>query len=204
MRRTAPCLRAGRGHDVRMNALLEMPEVRRRVSPVSVAEYHTMGELNENGRRTELIRGLIIEKMPKSPLHRFFTDRVREILAAQIAPEFMIFSQDPMTTADSEPEPDVMVVRGRAADFRREHPRTAELAVEVAVSSPVLDRAKADIYAEAGVQEYWIVCPEEKRVEVFRQAEPRRYVETLTVCAPAVLASTALPGVQVDLAALFA
>jgi len=37
------------------------------VSPLSVAEYHQLGEFNENGRRTELIRGFIIQKTSKSP-----------------------------------------------------------------------------------------------------------------------------------------
>jgi len=45
--------------------ILEIPDVRRRVSPLSVEEYHRLGEFNENGRRTELIRGIIIEKMSK-------------------------------------------------------------------------------------------------------------------------------------------
>src|SRR5688500_508986 len=103
-----------------MNALLELPEVRRQVSPVSVAEYHTIGELNANGRRTELIRGIIIEKMPKSPLHRFFTEQLREIIGTQITAPNLIFSQEPLTTPHSEPEPDIMVVRGRAQDFLHE------------------------------------------------------------------------------------
>src|ERR1700679_3037006 len=95
-----------------MTAVLNVPEIRERVSPLSVAEYHQLGEFNENGRRTELIRGIILEKMSKSPLHRFIVDQLRRILEAQISPDFILFSQDPITTIDSEPEPDVMVVRG--------------------------------------------------------------------------------------------
>ncbi len=118
-----------------MPTLLELPEIRACFSPPSVAEYHQLGEFNENGRRTELVRGIVIEKTSKSPLHRFTADQVRQSLAAQIAPEFTIFSQDPITTADSEPEPDVMVVRGTLEEFRTTHPTTAELVVEVAVTS---------------------------------------------------------------------
>ena len=51
-------------------AILEIPEVRERVSRLSVEDYHRLGEYNERDRRTELIRGIVIEKMPKSPLHR--------------------------------------------------------------------------------------------------------------------------------------
>jgi Uma2 family endonuclease len=187
-----------------MTALLEVPAIRQSFSPLTVADYHHLGEFNENGRRTELVRGIVIEKMSKSPIHRFTAEQVRHILAAQITPDFTIFSQDPMTTADSEPEPDVMVVRGSQAEFRTAHPTTAELVVEVAVTSLEIDRVKAPIYAEAGVKEYWIVCPEEKQVEVYRQPGANGYAERTMVAPPSVIACAALPGVRVDLTALFA
>ena len=187
-----------------MTTLLELPEIRECFSPLSVAEYHQLGEFNENGRRTELVRGIVIEKMSKSPLHRFTADQVRQILAAQITPDFTLFSQDPITTADSEPEPDVMVVRGTREEFRTTHPTTAELVVEVAVTSLEVDRAKAPIYAEAGVAEYWIVCPDEKQVEVYRQPTANGYGEHTVITPPAAIECAALPGVRVDLAAIFA
>ena len=46
-----------------MSAILEIPEVRRRVSRLSVEEYHRLDEFNNNGRRTELIRGIVIGKI---------------------------------------------------------------------------------------------------------------------------------------------
>src|SRR3954454_2437376 len=52
-----------------MSAILDIPEVRQRVSPLSVEEYHRLDEFNENRRRTELVRGIVIEKVSKSPLH---------------------------------------------------------------------------------------------------------------------------------------
>ncbi len=53
-----------------MSAILEIPEVRQRVSPLSVEEYHRLGEFNEHDHRTELIRGIVIEKIKvKSPMN---------------------------------------------------------------------------------------------------------------------------------------
>src|SRR5207244_252888 len=117
-----------------MSAILEIPEVRQRVSPLSVEEYHRLGEFNENGRRTELIRGIIIEKMAKSPLHRTIAKRLYDFIARILPKGFLVFLEQPLTLADSEPEPDVSVVRGSEADFFTTHPKTAELVVEVAVS----------------------------------------------------------------------
>ena len=54
------------------------------------------------------------------------------------------------------------------------HPTTAELVVEVAVSSAVVDRENASLYADAGVPEYWIVLGELGQVEVCRQPVRRQ------------------------------
>jgi Uma2 family endonuclease len=184
--------------------VLGVPEIRERVSPLSVAEYHQLGEFNENGRRTELIRGIVIEKMSKSPLHRYVANALRRLLEVQIPSDFTLFYQDPITTIDSEPEPDVLVTRGAEVDFRATHPTAAELVIEVAISSLKIDRVKALIYAEAGIKEYWIVCPKEKQVEVYRLPSAQGYAECMVLTAPVILECAALPGVRVDFGALFA
>ena len=182
-----------------MTALLDVPEVRERLTRISVADYHRHTE----GQRTELLRGIVIKKMPSSPLQSFITDELREILAAQIGTGFLAMHERPLTTLDSEPVPDVMVVRGARADFRSTHPSTAELVIEVAVSSLEIDRVKALIYAEAGVKEYWIVNPKEKQVEISRQPGEQGHAERMVVSAPAVVECGALPGIRVDFGALF-
>src|SRR3990172_2591829 len=147
-----------------MSTILELPEVRQRVSPLTVEEYHRLDEFNERGRRTELIRGIVIEKMSKSPLHAAVAKRLYDLIARVLPSGFVVRREDPITLSDSEPEPDIAVVEGKEADYFHVHPATAELVVEVAVSSPALDRANRSLYAEAGVKEYWIVLATERRV----------------------------------------
>src|SRR6058998_1548600 len=151
-----------------MSTILEIPEVRQRVSRLSVEEYHRLDEFNENGRRTELIRGLVIEKMSKSPRHSALGSILYDLLLPQVPEGHSIWKEEPLTLADSEPEPDVSIVRGNRRDFANAHPSTAELVVEVAVSSVALDRENASLYAEAGVKEYWIILAAERRGEVYR------------------------------------
>src|SRR5256714_8645642 len=105
-----------------MSAILEIPEVRQRVSPLTVEEYHRLGEFNENGRRTELIRGIVIEKMSKSPLHSAIARRLYNMIKALVPAGFVVCREDPLTLADSEPEPDVAIVRGGEEQFFRAHP----------------------------------------------------------------------------------
>ena len=183
-----------------MTALLEVPAIRQRAARLSVADFHRLGE----GLRAELLNGILIEKMPKSPLHQFIVERLRRVLSTMIEPTWILRQEGPMTFADSEPEPDLAIVSGPESACRFAHPTTARLVIEVAISSLEIDRVKALIYAEAGVSEYWIVCPEEKQVEIYRHPSPTGYAERTLLAAPALLTSTALPGVSVDLAALFA
>src|SRR5438093_10728764 len=106
------------------SAMLEIPEVRARVSPVTVAQYHQFPEFNENGRRTELIRGVIIEKMSKSPLHSGTASALYDVIRPQVPPGFWLRKEEPLTLRDSEPEPDLSLVRGSREDFTTRHPAT--------------------------------------------------------------------------------
>ena len=183
-----------------MTSLLEVPAIRRQMTRLSVADFHRLGE----SLRAELLDGILINKMPKSPLHRLITRRIVQALESQISPDLEVWKEDPLTLVDSEPEPDAAVVRKSPDNYATAHPSTAKLVVEVAISSLEIDRVKAIIYGEAGITEYWIVCPEEKRVEVYRKPTAEGYAECLTVGAPAILDCGALSGVSMDLAALFA
>ena len=87
--------------------LEEVPSLRRQISPVSVVEYHLMGELNENGKRTELIRGVIIEKMSKSPAQSIPTGRLYKQLLTAPGETYYVHKEEPLTLRDSEPEPDL-------------------------------------------------------------------------------------------------
>src|SRR6266851_3947866 len=80
----------------------------------SVDQYHAIiraGILTEDDP-VELLEGWLVTKMPKNPRHRVVTRLIREALENLGAPGWYVDTQEPLTTADSEPEPDVMVVRG--------------------------------------------------------------------------------------------
>jgi len=187
-----------------MAAILEIPEVRQRLSRLSVAEYHQLGEYNQNGRRTELIRGLVIEKMSKSPPHSTLGSRLYKMISAHVSEEYLVRKEEPLTLSDSEPEPDISVIHGSENDFKSAHPSKAELVIEVAVSSATLDRENAFLYAEAGVKEYWIVLGSKRQVEVYRSPQDGRFQEKQIIGPDAILECASLPSVRIPLADLFA
>jgi Uma2 family endonuclease len=94
--------------------------------------------------------------------------------------------QSPITFERSEPEPDLAVVRGSHADYKRRHPRPSEvgLLIETSDSSLALDRTdKRPIYADARIPCYWIINLVDRQVEVYSEplpatdAAPARYAQ---------------------------
>jgi len=174
------------------------------VWPLSVEAYHALGDLGLIPERTELLYGQVFHKMSKSPFHRFVAQRLlRALQRAQPAGCF-IWQEQPITCGDSEPEPDLSVIRGREDDFVTEHPRTAELVIEVCVSSHDYDRSKLRAYASAGVKECWLVLGPEQQIEVHRDPQGQQFADHV-LCGPGgSVASRAVPTFTVDLASLFA
>src|SRR5260370_2689379 len=144
------------------------------VWPLSVAAYHARGEAGLMTERTELLYGFVYHKMPKSPPHSALVRRLGRLLRQVAMPGCFVSSEQPITCPDSEPEPDVAVIRGEEDNFWSEHPRTAELVIEVCVTSHEYHRSKLRAYASAGVKECWLVLGREKEV----------VVHLLTLCDP--------------------
>ena len=134
-------------------AILDLPEVRVRLRRWSVAEYVALTEDQPAFRHFELVRGFIVEKVPKGPLHTSLTDLACENLRHMVKAGLIVRQEAALRLKDSMPEPDAAVVQGTRRDFWRCHLTTAELIIEVAVSSVALDRENASLYAEAGVAE---------------------------------------------------
>ena len=140
-----------------MLAVLEEPAIRARVPAFSVANYPRLFELGMLSPKLELIRGALVEQMPKFPLHSSIVVLLSRHLPQHLPAGWHVRSEQPLTFTDSEPEPDLAVVRGSESAYFRAHPSTAALVIEVVVSSEAIDRLKLQIYAEAGVPECWLI-----------------------------------------------
>jgi Uma2 family endonuclease len=79
---------------------------------------------------------------------------------------------------DSEPQPDLALVKPRADFYAAAHPGPEDivLIVEVSDTTGGYDHSvKAPLYVRAGIPEYWLVDLTRERVDVHRQPVEGRY-----------------------------
>ena len=163
------------------SSALEDPAIRERATYIALADYERMLAAGIIPEATELIDGTVVDKVTKSPDHNYFADALYEALRRILPPGTIIRSEKTLTHGNSGVEPDIMVVEGPLSRYRSANPATALLVVEVAKTSLNFDRAKARIYALAGVPIYWIVDLDNERVEVHENPKGDRYSEKRTV-----------------------
>ena len=137
---------------------------------MSVQRYHELtlaGAFTEHDC-VELLDGVVTEKMSKNPPHRIVTRRCDLELSRIVPAGWHVQNQEPITLQNSEPEPDVAVIRGQLSDYSNRHPQIGDIAlvVEVADTTLVTDRFKAQLYAQAGIPVYWLVNLPERLIEV--------------------------------------
>ena len=175
----------------------------------SIADYHQMieaGILDEDDR-VELLEGKIVCMSPQRPFHAASVQRSSRLLFQLLSDRAEIRVQLPVILGnDSEPEPDLAVVRFDADEYSFRHPEVPDiyLLIEVADSTIAKDRnQKARIYAKNQVLEYWILDLQKRQVYVFRQPEESVYREKLILNSDDSITMQAFPDVAIALNDMF-
>jgi Uma2 family endonuclease len=162
-----------------MSLLLSWQTTMQTLAKWSVEDYHRMIEADILAdRRVELIAGEIVEMAPEGPLHKYLTDTAAEYLRSLLQGKAKIYEAHPITLSDSEPEPDIAVVRLPAERYRDRHayPEDTYWLIEIADSTLTGDLdQKKKAYARAGILEYWVVEVQRQILKVFRQPEGEDY-----------------------------
>jgi Uma2 family endonuclease len=124
------------------------------------------------GKHVELIDGVIYDRPPQNSLNATAIRLAHEALRGVFPPTagYEIRGRLPLVLGeDSEPEPDLAVVRGGILDYLDAHPMTALLVVEIADSSLFHDRErKIPLYARFEIPEAWLLNLVRKVLEIFR------------------------------------
>jgi Uma2 family endonuclease len=169
------------------------------------ARFMEMDELGLfRDQRVELIEGDIYVVAPMGEDHAVPIERLNLLLVRALPEEFSLRCQLPIAAADdSQPQPDFTILpakrRGPA-----QTPAQATLVIEVADSSLEFDlKRKSAVYARAAVPEYWVLDVKRKVLVVHRSPSGARYRSVKRLSDLAHVASTAVPGLALDLRNVF-
>lgn len=155
----------------------------------SIENYYKMAETGmlDTDKRYELIHGIVYEAQPISPEHNYAVQTLADRLKACAGENAVVFSQGPAQfDDDSEPQPDILVLKPPAEQYRRRHPRPEDvlLIIEIANTTLQTDRSfKLELYAHAGIPEYWILNLQKNQLETYRDpdTDEGRYREAHTL-----------------------
>ncbi len=165
----------------------------------TVEEFYRAYDAGEFGysRRFELIQGRIFEKMPPGPHHSYLADAVAHMLRVALEPPLLVREEKAVHLApDSQPIPDISVVRGRRVDYaeRNPAPENVALLVEVADTTAAYDLGgKALLYAQAGITDYWVVLVNESVIVRHRTPTLEGYQDVTRLAGDDTLSPLAAP-----------
>jgi Uma2 family endonuclease len=181
------------------------------IAKFTVEEYErivTTGAFDgKNRRRVELIRGEIREMSPIGTNHADIVAWLNVWSVENAARDVAgIRVQSPLKLGpiESEPEPDLVWVLPKR--YRDAHPTANDviLLIEVADSSLEYDRGeKAEIYAEAGIREYWLINIIDRTIEVRRDPRGGEYTSEQVFGAGESVSPLAVPAVPLSVDAIF-
>lgn len=140
----------------------------------TIAEYRQMARAGLlDGRRTILIHGEVLIMPNADPPHDTALNLTAAFLASICPAGHHVRNQQSFNVGtENDPGPDLAIVHGTIRDYAADAPTRALLIVEVAESSLFEDTTtKAELYATAGVLDYWVIDLEHRQLIVFRDPQ---------------------------------
>jgi Uma2 family endonuclease len=170
----------------------------------TIEQYHRFIEIGVlDDKQVELIWGDVVENPREGPEHAQRTTNGRNRLSDLLGDRVLIRDGKPITLYDqrSEPEPDLAVVQtSDKTDYRKHHPYPEDIFLLVEYSKLTVERdtiVKRKLYAEAGIQDYWVVNLVDRQVIVHRDPVDGDYRSTQTLTSGQIT-MLAFPDVSID------
>ena len=178
-------------------------------SKISGAEFDSMVDRGAfdglSPRKIELIRGELRFMNPAGPIHDDYIEYLTRWSIDQTkSADCSVRVQCGFVCDESRPEPDILWLHPKR--YARTRPTAADvmLLIEVSDSSVATDlQEKADLYAENGVAEYWVVDVPASRIDVMTQSDGKHYRSIEIVVPPKRLSPRCRPTAELPTTDLF-
>lgn len=145
----------------------------------SVEDYHRIIESGVlEGKSVELLEGQIVTVSPEKPIHSSRIDTVADYLRGLLQGKAKVREAHPITLDNSEPEPDIAIVRFDDDNYASHHPYPQDIYWLVEISNSTLTKdleEKPVTYARNGITEYWVIDLLHDKLWVFTKPEQNGY-----------------------------
>jgi len=173
----------------------------------SIDDYHQIiasGVLDR--RNVELMNGEIVEMAPEGEPHAYSSDEASEYLTYLLGDRAKVRQAKPITLpeSNSEPEPDISVVRRLGRTYRQHHPYPENIFWLIEYSDSSLNKdleIKTRVYAAAGIPEYWVVNLKTMELIVMRSPGSDGY-QSATILTDGAIAPLAFADLEIEVGRL--
>jgi len=141
----------------------------------TIPAYRELGKTGLfHDMKTILIRGEVFAMVLPAPPHNLSLGLVEDWLKTVFANGHHVRNQMAFDVGtESDPGPDLAVVIGNRREYATRQATSAVLVVEISDSTLFMDTTtKAELYATAGVPDYWVIDLNARQLHVFRDPLP--------------------------------
>lgn len=153
----------------------------------------------------ELLRGELIVMPPEREPHAYYNTEAADYIRTLLGESVKIRDAKPITLPNnSEPVPDVAIVKPLGEIYLEHHPYPENIFWIIEYSNATLSKDLGDkkyIYAEAGIEEYWVVNLKKSELKVFRDLKDGEYTTELTI-SQGTVSPLAFPNVYIEVGRL--
>lgn len=149
-------------------------------------------------RNVELLNGEIIVMAPEGTPHTFGSINLFKRFSRVLGDRAEVRDAHPIVLSNSEPEPDIAVVRGSFEDYAHRQPTAEDVLLIVEVANATLKKdltQKRATYASEGIQEYWVLDLQNSQLIVLREPSHGNY-QSETCLTEGTLSPLAFPDIS--------
>lgn len=163
------------------------------------------GVLREDDR-VELVDGVVVDMAPIGPSHNSVLYFLTQFLVRACGRRAIVGVGGSIALGEhSQPEPDLVLLRPRPDRYRHALPDADAvlLIIEIAESSRDFDKgAKATLYAQHGIADYWVIDLTDNTMRVHRAPAAGRFTDVHDHVQGSI-ATLALPDIALPLGEVF-
>jgi Uma2 family endonuclease len=167
----------------------------------SIKEWHQLVDSGMlEGKKVELLEGEIATMSPEKPIHSSRIVKIADYLRGILRGVAQVREAHPVTLDNSEPEPDIAIVRIDENYYENCHPYPEDIYWLIEISNKTLKidlEVKSKLYARNGISEYWVIDLKKKKLVLHDQLVNNSYSRIIEIVG-GTISTVSFPNLEID------